>query len=265
MSPDKRDTWHFRACRQNGTLGVSPWQTGRIVGGAGWTVRSGSYVVTLIVGAPGAGKGTQARFVSEALGVPHVASGDLLREHRRRGTPLGQTVRAYMDRGDLVPDELVVQMVLERLGRPDAATGALLDGFPRTLAQAQALDAELPARGGGVRSALLLDVPTDVLVDRLAGRRICVGCRGTFHVLLQALPADGSCPECGDTLVQRPDDTAAVVLHRVSVYQEETAPVVAYYRDKGLLRSVDARRSVEEITADLLAALGACRRVQVAS
>ncbi|MFN8632459.1 MAG: adenylate kinase [Chloroflexota bacterium] len=212
----------------------------------------GRYAVTVILGAPGAGKGTQARSLSQALGIPHVASGDLLREHRRRGTPLGLTARAYMDRGDLVPDELVVQMMVERLSRQDAMRGALLDGFPRTLAQATTLDAELAERGGGVRAALLLDVPAEVLVERLSGRRICIGCQDTFHVQLQSLPEDGTCPRCGDRLVQRPDDTPKVVLHRVEVYAEQTAPVIDYYRGLGVLRCADGTRSVEEIRDALL-------------
>jgi adenylate kinase len=220
-------------------------------------VRAGRYSVRLLIGAPGAGKGTQARYVSDVLGVPHLASGDLLREHRRRGTPLGRTAREYMDRGDLVPDELVVQMVIERLGRPDAATGALLDGFPRTVAQAEALDTELAARGGGVQAALLLDVRPEALVARLSGRRVCIGCQGTFNVALQPLPRDGSCPACGDRLTQRPDDTPCVVAHRVAVYQRETAPVVRHYRARGVLHVVDADRAVSAITADLLAAVQA--------
>src|SRR5262245_8737233 len=196
------------------------------MGDAERRVSAGRYLVTLIIGAPGEGKGTQARYVSEALGIPHLASGDLLREHRRRGTPLGRTARAYMDRGDLVPDGLVVAMVIERLGRPDAAGGALLDGFPRTLAQAEALDKELAARGGGVRMAVLLDVRPESLVARLSGRRVCIGCQSTFHVALQPLPFDGTCPACGDRLLQRPDDSPSVVARRLGVYQRETAPVV---------------------------------------
>ena len=182
------------------------------------------FSVRLLIGPPGAGKGTQARYTSQALGIPHGATGDLLREQRRRGTPLGLTARAYMDQGELVPDDLVVQMVIERLTRPDAARGVLLDGFPRTLAQARALDVELAERGGGVTAALYLDVPTDVLVERLSGRRMCIGCQSTFHDVLQQLPFDGSCPPCGDRLVQRPDDTASVIERRVAVYHEQTAP-----------------------------------------
>jgi adenylate kinase len=218
-----------------------------------------------MIGAPGAGKGTQARTLCRALGIPHVASGDLLREHRRQGTPLGQIAQAYMDRGDLVPDDLVVDMVIARLGEPDAVNGALLDGFPRTLAQARALDAELTARGGGVRSALFLDVPPTALVARVSGRRVCNDCGGTFHVELQCLPADGSCPDCGDELIQRSDDQGSVVARRVAVYIQETTPVLDHYRARGLVQSVDGDHTVEQVSTDLLAAVRGWVRELVAS
>lgn len=210
----------------------------------------------LLIGPPGAGKGTQARYIGEALGIPHVASGDLLREHRHRGTPLGLTARAYMDQGELVPDDLFVQMVIERLARPDAARGVLLDGFPRTLTQARALDDQLAERGGGVTVALFLDVPIDVLMERLSGRRVCIGCHGTFHVVLQRLPFDGTCPHCGDRLVQRPDDVPSVVARRVAVYQQQTAPVLDHYRRRGVLRRADASGSVEVTRSRALERLG---------
>lgn len=218
-------------------------------------VRAGRYSVTLLIGAPGAGKGTQARVVCDALGIPHIASGDLLRDHRRRGTPLGEIARAYMDRGDLVPDNLVIEMVVDRLGEPDAAAGALLDGFPRTLAQAQALDAELTARGGGVRTAINLNVPTEALIARICGRRVCTSCGGTFHVELQHLPTDGACPACGDRLVQREDDCERVVAHRAAVYEQATTPVLEHYRRRGLVGEVDGDRPVSAITAELMALL----------
>jgi adenylate kinase len=150
-----------------------------------------------------------------------------------------------MDQGELVPDELVVQMVIERLARRDAARGALLDGFPRTLTQARALDVELAERGGAVAAALLLDVPTDVLVERLSGRRVCVGCQGRFHVVLQQLPFDGTCPHCGDLLAQHPDDAPSVIARRVMVYQQQTGPVLEYYRGRGVLHRFDGSGSVE--------------------
>jgi adenylate kinase len=217
---------------------------------------SGRFSVALLIGPPGAGKGTQARYVSQALGIPHVGSGDLLREHRHRGTPLGLTARAYMDQGELVPDEMVVQMVIERLARPDADGGVLLDGFPRTLPQARALDGELAERGGGVTVALFLDVRTDVLVERLSGRRVCIGCHSTFHVVLQQLPIDGTCPQCGDRLVQRPDDAPSVVARRVTVYQQQTGPVVDYYRARGVLCRADGSGSVEQTRSRALERLG---------
>jgi adenylate kinase len=208
--------------------------------------------VTLMIGAPGAGKGTQARNVRETLGIPHVATGDLLRDHRRRGTALGRTARAYMDRGDLVPDDLVVKMVIDRLEEPDAANGVLLDGFPRTIAQASALDVELSARGGAVAAALFLDVPPGVLVRRLSGRRMCDGCQSTFHVDLHDLPADGHCPECGAHLVQRRDDQRSAVARRISIYLDQTTPVLDHYRSRGLVHRVDGNREVDEIWTDLL-------------
>jgi adenylate kinase len=228
-------------------------------------VSADRYSVTLMIGAPGAGKGTQARHVCEVLGIPHVASGDLLREHRRQGTTLGQIARSFMDRGDLVPDDLVVDMIVDRLSQPDAANGALLDGFPRTLAQAQALDKELAARGGGVRVALFLDVPTEALVARLSGRRICTECGGTFHTLVRRLPVDGSCPDCGEQLMHRSDDREDVVLHRVEVYLCETMPVLGYYRQRGLVRQIDGTQRIERVTADVLATLRQRTPVLVAS
>lgn len=212
--------------------------------------------MALLIGPPGAGKGTQARYVSQALAIPHVAAGDLLREHRRRGTPLGRTARVYMDRGDLVPDELVVQMVIERLARPDADRGVLLDGFPRTLFQARALDLELAERGGGVTVALFLDVPTGVLVERLSGRRVCIGCHSVFHIALQQLPFDGTCPHCGDQLVQRPDDDPSVVARRVAVYHQQTSPVVEHYLARGVLRRADGSGTVEQTRTHALEQLG---------
>jgi adenylate kinase len=213
---------------------------------------SSRYAVTLLIGAPGAGKGTQARFICEALGIPHVATGDLLREHRRRGTPLGAIVRQYMDRGELVPDDLVVEMVARRLEEPDATRGVLLDGFPRTRAQARALDADLAAQGGGVERVFFLDVPTQVLVDRLVGRRVCESCQGTFNLHTDDIGPELECPECGEQLVSRPDDQRDVVERRVGVYMRETAPVVEHYRVADVLRRVNGHRPIEEIRAELL-------------
>jgi adenylate kinase len=211
----------------------------------------GTYAVVLMIGPPGSGKGTQAQYVCAALGAPHVATGDLLREQGRRGTALGIAAREYMERGDLVPDSLAISTVIERLERPDAMNGILLDGFPRTVAQASALDAELERRGGGVRAVFYLDVPLAALIDRLTGRRVCLGCHGTFHTGLQPLPMDGTCPRCGDRLVQRPDDVPEVITHRVAVYKQETTPVLEHFDRRGLVHRINGNQSVGETRARL--------------
>jgi adenylate kinase len=207
--------------------------------------------VVLLLGAPGAGKGTQARFLSDTLGVPHVASGDLLRVHREQGTPLGRAARGYMDRGDLVPDALVVDMIVDRLEQPDATRGALLDGFPRTLPQAQALERRLSSRGGRVRVAIYVDVPTDVLVDRLAGRWLCRRCQASYHATFNRPTFAGICDVCGGDLYQRADDKREVVGNRVAVYLRDTLPVVERYGRKRLLQRIDGNRSIEAVKAEL--------------
>jgi adenylate kinase len=212
--------------------------------------------IILLLGPPGAGKGTQARFLHHLLTIPHIASGDLLREHRRQGTPLGLAAQAYMDRGDLVPDNLVVDMVMDRLEREDAQRGALLDGFPRTRTQAQVLDDNLAARQSGVRAALYLDVPTPVLVERIAGRWLCPSCQATYPSHSSEPPSDGNCVECRDRLYQRPDDRPEVVQHRIEVYLSATRPVVEHYAARGVLVRIDGNRPVDAVRASLCVALG---------
>jgi adenylate kinase len=217
--------------------------------------------VVLLLGAPGAGKGTQARVLSEMLGLPHVASGDLLREHRERGTALGQAAQAFMDRGDLVPDDLVVDMIVDRLDRADASRGALLDGFPRTLAQARALEDRLAQRGGKVRAAIYVDVPTPVLIERLAGRWMCRACQSSFHAAFNLPRVRGRCDHCGGELYQRTDDKRDVVENRVNVYLRDTLPVVRRYEAHGLLQRIDGNRPIEAVRAALREALGLTERV----
>lgn len=212
--------------------------------------------VVLLLGAPGAGKGTQARALAQTLGVPHVASGDLLREHRQAGTVLGRAAQVYMDRGDLVPDDLVVDMIVDRLNRRDAAAGALLDGFPRTLPQAAALDERLRERDGRIRVAIYVEVPQAALVERLAGRWICRGCQATFHELFNPPARKGVCDSCAGELYQRPDDKREVVANRVSVYLRDTLPVIQAYEDRGILRRVNGDQSIEAVKLDLCAAVG---------
>ena len=211
--------------------------------------------VVLLLGAPGAGKGTQARFLAEALGVPHVASGDLLRDHRKRDTDLGREAQAYMDRGDLVPDDLVVEMIADRLDQADAFKGALLDGFPRTVAQAEALEARLAQRGGAVRLAVYVEVPTEVLVDRLAGRWICRGCQASFHEVFNPPRAASLCDGCGGELYQRADDKREVVATRVAIYLRDTLPVVQRYAGRGIMRRIDGNQPIDRVERSLRQAI----------
>jgi adenylate kinase len=211
--------------------------------------------VVLLLGAPGAGKGTQARFLADVLGVPHVASGDLLREHRQRGSALGRAAQEFMDRGDLVPDALVVDMIVDRLNERDAAHGALLDGFPRTIAQAQALEDRLEARGGHIRRAIYIEVPTDVLVERLAGRWLCKTCQASYHEIFNPPASSGVCDRCDGELYQRLDDKREVVANRVAVYLRDTLPVVQRYDCQGILQRVDGNQSINAVKAALIDAI----------
>jgi adenylate kinase len=212
--------------------------------------------VVLLLGAPGAGKGTQARFLAATLGVPMVASGDLLREHRQRGTDLGRAAQEFMDRGDLVPDEVVVDMIVSRLDAPDAMAGVLLDGFPRNVAQADALEARLTQRGGCIRVAVYVDVPTSVLVERLAGRWMCRGCQASFHELFNPPAEAGACDTCAGELYQRSDDKREVVANRVSVYLRDTLPVVERYEKKGILKRIDGDQSIDAVKLALRRVIG---------
>ncbi len=207
--------------------------------------------VVLLLGAPGAGKGTQARMLTELLGIPHVASGDLLREHRQQGTELGRTAQAYMDRGELVPDDLTVGMVMARLQAPDCLHGFVLDGFPRTVNQAQALDEKLAREGRRIDKVINLRVPEDVLLARLSGRWLCKTSHTSYHTLFSPPAQAGVCDRCGGRLYQRIDDSEATARHRLTVYFDETAPVLDYYRKAGLLSEVRGDRPVAEVTEAL--------------
>ena len=207
--------------------------------------------VVLLLGAPGAGKGTQARFLADLLAVPHVASGDLLREHRQRGTTLGLAAQEYMDRGDLVPDDLVVDMIAERLQEPDALQGVLLDGFPRTLPQAHALEKTLARRGGKVRVAIYVDVPKNVLIERLAGRWLCRDCQTSFHEIFNPPSVPKQCDACGGELYQRADDRREVVANRVAVYMRDTLPVVERYERKHILQRIDGNQAIDAVRSAL--------------
>lgn len=212
-------------------------------------------MVVILLGPPGAGKGTQAARLAERLGLAHVASGDLFREAVAAQTPLGQKAQGYIERGELVPDEIAVAMVLERLAQPDCRRGAILDGFPRTVAQAEALEEALSAQGKKVDAVLLVRVPDEVVLERLTGRRICRNCQAPYHLTFHPPAQEGICDRCGGVLYQRDDDREETVRRRLQVYWEQTAPLISYYRRKQLLREVDGVGEVEEVGERLLRAL----------
>lgn len=205
----------------------------------------------VLLGGPGAGKGTQAERLAEALDIPQVSTGDLFRENLKKETDLGVLAKGYMERGELVPDEVTVGMVRERLSRPDAGRGAILDGFPRTIAQAEALQKLLAELGFELKVVPYIKVPEDVLLDRLAGRWTCRACGTMYHQLFSPPQVAGVCDRCGGKLYQRPDDTPETQKHRIKVYFEQTAPLIDYYRDKDLLVEVDGRPGIGEIQAEL--------------
>jgi adenylate kinase len=208
------------------------------------------YIVLL--GGPGAGKGTQAERLAGNLDIPQVSTGDLFRENLKKETELGVLAKQYMERGELVPDEVTVGMVRERLSRSDAAEGAILDGFPRTLAQAEALGALLGELGAELGRVFYVKVPKDVLLKRLSGRWTCRSCGAMYHEVFHPPEEPGICDKCGGELYQRPDDTPETQRHRIEVYFEQTAPLIDYYQEEGLLVDVDGRQGIEEIQADLL-------------
>ena len=201
----------------------------------------------IFLGAPGAGKGTQARRLAAGSGVPQVATGDMLREAVAEGSPLGREAKRYMDSGALVPDEVVIGLVDERLSRPDAAGGYVLDGFPRTVAQAEALDGLLRRRGQDLDRVIFFDVSRDELLRRLTGRRICRRCGTAFHLVSAPPRTAGQCDQCGGELYQRDDDAEGTVARRLDVYQTQTAPLLDYYKQRGLLVRVDGEGRVERV------------------
>jgi adenylate kinase len=216
----------------------------------------GARPILLLIGAAGAGKGTQAERLSRRLGISHLASGDLFRTHLREGTALGEQARQYMERGELVPDDITIRMVEERLGRPEAAGGAVLDGFPRTAAQAAALDATLARRGERVSHAIFIDVADDELVRRLADRWICPTCQTTYHQLSDRPQVAGRCDRDGSALEQRADDRADVVRARLEKQGPPMREVIEHYERAGVLSRVNGRDSIDEVTDEILDAIG---------
>lgn len=209
----------------------------------------------VLVGPPGAGKGTQAQFVASHLSIPKISTGDIFRANVSAGTFLGQQAKKYMDAGDLVPDEITIGMVRDRLGEDDAAKGFLLDGFPRNVAQARVLDKMLTEMDTRLDVVLELVVDDDEVVRRLSGRRTCRRCNHVWHVDFDPPTHEGVCDSCGGELFQRDDDREATIRHRLEVYAEQTAPLVAYYADAGILVGIDATGPVDDVTDRAIASL----------
>ena len=205
----------------------------------------------ILLGPPGAGKGTQAASVIERFTIPHLSTGDMLRDHVKRGTVLGVEAKSFMDSGKLVPDGLIIAMMEDRLRQEDCGRGFLLDGFPRTLAQAEALDALLSRLGVSLDAVVLLDVTDGVVVERLCGRRVCKDCGAIYHVSFHPSRVSGICDLCGGELVQRDDDREDVIRKRLGVYHEQTSPLVAYYEKQDILRRVNAEGAPDAVCRNL--------------
>ncbi len=210
----------------------------------------------VFLGPPGAGKGTQAKRIAEKYGIPQISTGDMFREHLSKGTELGKKAKEYMDKGALVPDEIVLGMVEERLKQPDCEKGFILDGFPRTVPQAEALDKLLEKLGKKIDYAILIDVPDEELVKRLTGRRTCKKCGMMYHVMFKPPKEEGKCDVCGGELYQRADDNEETVRNRLKVYHEQTEPIISYYEKKGVLHRIDGMGSIEEIFNRIVQLLG---------
>lgn len=214
----------------------------------------------VLLGPPGAGKGTQAKLLQEEFGAVQISTGDILRQAVAHQTPLGKEAAGFINRGALVPDDVIVNLVAERLKEKDCQKGFILDGFPRTIPQAERLDEMLKKMGLNLNCVLLVEVPHDVIVERLAGRRICKNCGALWHVVFEPPKREGVCDRCGGELFQRDDDQEQTISHRLQVYDEQTAPLVDYYRERGLLRAVDGVGEIDQIRARVVEALGELTR-----
>ena len=209
----------------------------------------------IMLGAPGAGKGTQAKKIAEKYGIPHISTGDIFRANIKEGTELGKKAKEYMDQGALVPDSLTLDLIMDRFKAPDCANGYVLDGFPRTIPQAEALTETLAEAGAAMDYAINVEVPDAAIVERMSGRRACLKCGATYHIVYNAPKTEGVCDTCGEELVLRKDDAPETVLNRLSVYHEQTQPLIDYYQKQGILREVDGTKELNEVFNAIIAEL----------
>ena len=210
----------------------------------------------IMLGSPGAGKGTQAKMIAAKYNIPHISTGDIFRANIKNGTELGAKAKEYMDKGLLVPDELVVDLVIDRFKEPDCKNGYVLDGFPRTIPQAEALDKALTAIGESVDYAINVEVPDENIVRRMGGRRACVGCGATYHIVYSPTKVEGKCDTCGGDLIIRDDDKPETVQNRLAVYHEQTQPLIDYYTNKGIIAEVDGTQDMNDVFAAIVKILG---------
>lgn len=210
----------------------------------------------IMLGAPGAGKGTQAKMIADKYQIPHISTGDIFRANIKNGTELGKEAKKYMDQGLLVPDELTVKILLDRVAQPDCANGYVLDGFPRTIPQAEVLDKALTELNDKIDYAINVDVPDENIVKRMSGRRACVACGATYHIEHIPPKKEGVCDKCGETLILRDDDKPETVLNRLKVYHDQTQPLIDFYTKKGVLKSVDGTVDMQDVFTSIVAILG---------
>ena len=210
----------------------------------------------IMLGAPGAGKGTQAKKLAERYSIPHISTGDIFRANIKNGTELGKKAKAYMDEGALVPDDLVVDLVVDRFKNPDCANGYVLDGFPRTIPQAEALDAALNAIGETVDFAINVEVPDENIINRMSGRRACAGCGATYHIKYNPTKVEGICDNCGEKLILREDDKPETVKNRLLVYHDQTQPLIDFYSKKSVLAEVDGTKDMDDVFKAIVNILG---------
>ena len=210
----------------------------------------------VMLGAPGAGKGTQAKMIAEKYSIPHISTGDIFRANIKNGTELGKKAKSFIDKGQLVPDELTLDLIMDRFKEDDCKNGYVLDGFPRTIPQAEALDEALKANGEKVDFAIDIDVPDENIVRRMGGRRACVNCGATYHIVYSPTKVEGKCDKCGEELIVRDDDKPETVQKRLDVYHEQTQPLIDYYKKQGILHSVDGTQPMEDVFANIDAIIG---------